>query len=184
MRTKVISVQRKQIRNYIVSRLKLTRVINNGNVAPNRVRPSWTENLPAINVRVEDDEVAVTNESPKEFTHRLDVAIEIFEKSNADEADLSDKLDDIAERVEESLFADEYLGGLVNSIDLTSFGLDIKENGSQLQGGVRQVYRVEYKETRPKDRFNQDLDDLNTVHATYEQDDNVEEPTDTISFNT
>lgn len=160
------------------------RVIANGNIGPNRVRPSWTENLPSINVRVEDDDIAVSGDSPKEFTHRLDVAIEIFEKSGIDEADLSDKLDDIAERVEESLFADEYLNGLANEIDLISFGLDIKENGSELQGGVRQVYKVEYKETRPKDRFNQNLDDLDTIHATYEQDDNVEQPTDTISFNT
>ena len=179
-----MSERRKTIRNYIVSKLKGSRVINTGNIGANRIRPLWTENLPALNVRMEDGDAEDSGTSPREFTHKVSVTIEIADKCKTTEEDLSDKLDDISERVEELIFSDEFLNGLANRIDVSGFGLDIQENGSELQGTLRTTYNVEYKESRPRTRFGQKLDDLETITAKYNmsEDEDVATADDTINF--
>lgn len=180
-----MSAQRKLIRNFIASVLRNKRVISTNNIGVNRAKPVWTENLPAINIKVEDDEVAVVGESPREFEHGLDVVIEIFNKGRT-ESGLSDSLDDTGEKVEEALFADEFLGGLVESQEITSFSLDIKEDGTEMQGALRLTIRATYRQFRPKDTFNQSVDDLKTIDAKYQlsEDEDVEKAEDLITLPT
>jgi len=180
-----MSETRKKIRNAVLNRLKTLRVLgSNNNIDVNRAREIWTENLPAINIRTEDEAIESNQASPREFNRNLDIVFEVFVKDKY-EKDLSDKLDTLCEDVENALFVDEFFNGLVNSIVLSNWSMDINESGSELQGAARLTAVFEYNEQRPSDRFNQKLDDLNTIGVTYKLSDSedVEKPNDEVNFN-
>jgi len=179
-----MSVQRKDIRNQVVSIIKRAKTRAGDNVVPNRQKPPWEERLPAISVRAEDETVTESTQAQKEFKRVLSLAIEVHDKST-DEAELSDRLDDIADQIEDALFADYTLNDKINELNVQSVNVDFEEEGGNVFAALKIIFQATYYEYRPSDRFNQKLNDFNTADVKYDLadgDDDVMQAEDNIDM--
>lgn len=174
---------RKAIRNSAVDIIKAANTEAGNNVIANRAASPWTSKLPAISVRTYDETITGGSETPRELKRDLNLLVEICDK-NTSEKLLSDNLDDIAEIIEGTFFANETLDDTIDTINLTSISIDIESDGEQFIGALKLTFLVTYYQYRPKDRTKQEVEDLETVHAEYELSDSedVKKAEDTIDM--
>lgn len=151
----------------------------NGSVVPNRADPSWQEDLPAFSVYTTSEEIEELTQAPRELKRTLELAVECAGEGES-ESDLSDKLDDYAEIVENIMGLNETLGGTCSDLILSRTRMKIAEEGEVLTGAVVLFFDVVYVTPVVKDSVSQASDDLNTMHADWRVGHNGEQ-TDTVT---
>lgn len=159
-----MSLLRKQIRAKIVETLKGNTDADQ-RVYPNRVLPVFLNELPAIIVNTESEQVEVFAEaSPREYERTLTVKIEIMcEESSA----LDDELDIIGAQVEAALFeeTDHTLGELCHDVNLVGCEMAFNKEGEKSIGSLILTYEVVYHSVPARDAEN--LEWLETVVTRY-----------------
>ncbi len=137
-------------------------------VYASRVAPfisnEWQNDLPAVVVYTMDESAEIYNVAPREYRRTVELVIEVH--ANATSA-MDDVLDAIARQIEQTLLADDTLGGTANDVQLSRTRMVIRDEGQELLGGCRIILDVEYFDRHPDDFFNQSLPDLNTVATDY-----------------
>lgn len=122
---------RTQIRNYIVNLLDGNTAAG-ANVFPSRIYPLQNDNLPGICVYTPNE--AIDDEEGKiaRIQHRnQSIVIECREKINTD---MDEALDDLTEDVEQIIFADRFLGGLLCAMDLLETETEISDDAEKPVG--------------------------------------------------
>lgn len=130
-----------------------------------RVLSLRRQELPAISVYTLEESVegdSVTH-APRELTRGMPLIIEAW-VAPGDAAAVDDAMDDIAEEIETAMHADPYLTDTAAESVLDSTTLEVVQEGDRLMGLVALTYQVTYRTFAPVAPV---LDDLETVHATY-----------------
>lgn len=129
---------RKQIRDALAA--ALTGMATASTVFVGRVHPLETDDVPAVNVMTEAEEISIDSKGGK-LSRDLSAAVEGHAMAAAG---LIDILDAIAKEVEAAVAAAGDLGGLVKAITLESTEVDMTGDGQQSAGFVRLVYAINY----------------------------------------
>jgi hypothetical protein len=140
-----------------------------------RVTPFRRNELPVISVYTLEE--SVTSESvntfPRELTRELPVIIEgwVAPGDNPD-----DSMDALALEIETAMHADPYLDGEVAESILDSTAMEVLQKGDRLTGIVALTYQITYHTFAPVAPT--DIDDFETVGATYNLGNEVHEDDD------
>lgn len=134
----------------------------------NRMRKLYPEELPAIVIYTRSEAAEIYVAAPREYKRTMKVAIEIFDKfDESAQTDLDDtvddRLDEIAEIVEQRLFGNETLDGKCSDITFSDLENDYLPDGAQPIGALRLIYDVEYYTLAPKETTG--LDAFETAHV-------------------
>ncbi len=157
---------RKQIRDKIVS-LLIGKTHATNNVFPSRVIPLEESLLPTIQVYANSETSEIWQEAPREYERKLSLSIQIT--ANAD-GGLENKLDAIAEQVEDLLRQDHTLGELCRDVILTGTELTLHENGDMLIGSCNITYDILYYTLAVADRLPENkYNDLHEMDITWHE---------------
>jgi len=144
-------VIRKKIRDLIVAGA----TVAGSRVYPSRVLPLRGLELPAIAVYTLDETVAGESlaTAPRELTRDLSVVIEAWVKAGAvtdpKVEQVDDRMDALAEQIENIMHGDPYLGGEAGESILTGTETEIVEEGDRTLGLLLLSYRVTYRTLAP-----------------------------------
>lgn len=141
---------RRQIRDAIVARLKSANTNAGQNVFGSRAAPLFKTQLPAILVYTKTETAEVSIDSPREYQRNLVVALELVASAKTEDL-LDDALDDLAEQVEISMFAEETLGGLVTDTVLVETEIELLQEGEQPIGAAKISLSMPYFQQLPGD---------------------------------
>lgn len=138
-----------------------------GRVFTNRGRKLFPEELPAIIIYTKSESAEIYVEAPREYRRTMKLAIEVFDKYDTGaettmEDSVDDRLDAIADEIEQRIFRDETLDGDVSDIKLSDIEADYMPEGEQPIGALRLTFDVEYFTLAPVDQPN--LDAFETAH--------------------
>lgn len=130
-------------------------------VCSTRVVPYRRGELPAIAVYTLEESVDPDSVSsaPRELARDLDLAIEAAVRAGET---VDDDLDGLAWEIERAIHADETLGGTASDCVLSETTIDVLDEGDQLTGVVRLVFRVRYYTYAP-DPDDVELEDFQTA---------------------
>lgn len=187
---KITKKTRKEIRKAVVDLLK-NKTLAGAKIFPNYSVPPAEEELPVILVYPRSEPVTLYAESPREFTFKLDLTIEIVaagpevdEEGNLPETalgkqSLEDILDDISEQVLCEMARDETLRCTADDSFLTNVEFEFEGGGGQPIGSCRMTYEVSYNRMVPESADKQlgKLDDFEGANVDY---DLIESEPDTI----
>lgn len=112
-------------------------------VIGNRVAPLWDMPLPVVLVYAREESVRSIGSRPKPMERRLQLAIQIVAKADAD---LDKTLDDVALQVEQAFEANPTLKRTALGTNLVSTELDVSAAGDEPVGAARLTYEVIYEE--------------------------------------
>jgi hypothetical protein len=145
-----MSLRRTQIRKAIVRRLQ-SRL--SANVYDSRIQPFDFDNeLPAVNVITQNEEVEKLNEAPRSYRFNCFVQIEITTKSLED-AKAAEQADRISEQVIQAIADDDSLGFipatakkecLADDTFLIGMDQDMQENAEQPVCNQRLIFHCKY----------------------------------------
>lgn len=112
------------------------------NVFTSRKTNYLVSELPAINIRLGDEEATPRDIRGLIFVRNVALLIEI---KASDMTTLDDTLDNIAEEVETALNADKSLGGLVHgTIYRSTSEVEIDEDGNKPIGSITLTFNIQY----------------------------------------
>lgn len=155
-------MNRTDIRTAILTLLTETPIPAIGSrVFTNRSRKLFPEELPAIVIYSKSESAEIYIEAPREYKRTLKLAIEIFDKYDTGgettlEDSVDDRLDAIADEIEQRIFRNETLDGDVSDIKLSDMESDYMPEGEQPIGAMRLTFDVEYFTYAPVDQPNLD----------------------------
>ncbi len=164
-----MSSKREEIRAAVLAILEGISQVTTGSgdaaisrIYTNRAKKLWPNELPAILIytRSEASEIGVA--APRAYKRIMKLAIEIVCKG-AEESNFDDTIDTISEDVEQRIFRNETLNGLVSDILLSDTEMDYVMEGDQPIGAAVLTFNVEYWTDAPIEQ--PDLDDFTTVHS-------------------
>ncbi len=158
-----MSSERKAIRTGVRS-LLLNQTEADDRVFQSRVLPHRRHELPVITVYTLEEAVEPesANTGPRELTRDLALVIEAWVEPGEG---VDDRMDDLAQEIEDVMHADPYLGGLVGESVLESVDMELLEAGDREMGLVTMTYAITYRTMAP--RAPEDLDDLESVQIIY-----------------
>lgn len=137
---------RKQIRDAMTA--ALTGLVTTGaNVFSGRVHPFHNEGaeLPGLCLYTTAEEIANDEEDTVSHIQSRECLFVVEGYvSAADPAALEDTLDTIASEVEVALFADQFLGGISQGIDLVGTDQDFNAEGNDPLGVIMMIFKVIY----------------------------------------
>lgn len=166
--------QRKLIRHKVTEILKAAQTDCGEKWHPSRARGLWPNELPAGMVYTLDEEVTGAKETaPRELKRSVSLSIEFARKGESEQgapelfggATLDDQMDDLAEQIEQALFADDTLGGLAADCYLTRTMFGIEIDGEEVSMTGRMTFTVEYYTYAPAFAY---LDDFVTARQEYD----------------
>ena len=132
---------RQTIRERVVS--NVTGLATTGsNVFDTKLYNLTQANLPALCIYAESESSETSNVSPQTLERMLDVLIEGYAEQNTG---IEDKLDLIAEEIEEAMGADPTLNDNCMLCELTNTEIDFTSLGEKPVGIVRLTYSVNYR---------------------------------------
>jgi hypothetical protein len=176
-----LSLKRKQIRKEIL-RILTGRTLVKDRIRFNRAEKNWGENLPAITLFFRGETIEEMDQAPRRMKRNLTLEVEII-TFGADGEELSDRMDDLCEQVEQVLSVDDSLGGTADDILLRSTSdMETEAEGLKVFGAIKLNYLIEYYEHAPRDRKGQGRFDEFSVYAEY--DINGEQDLDDRPFDT
>ena len=134
--------QRILIRNKIKEML-IAKTLCGNNVTQNRFHKWREEKLPAISIYTLSETSEVWNVAPREYKRKLAIAVEIL--TIADD-NIDDRLDEIAQQVENVLNTDISLGGVCDNVFFqnTVVGFVPDGTGSDLLACAKLEYEIVY----------------------------------------
>lgn len=166
-----MSLERKAIRKEVVGRL-YNKTAAGKNVRPNRSKPNWFEDTPAINVWFDRDELGKElSTAPRLHERKITMYIECVVDGD-DESEYSDILDDLCEEIEAILSRDDSLDSLAQDIIYRDTEFEYDAEGERLSSAARMIFDVTYTVFRPRDQKR--LDDLEKIVSEYEVGDAVD----------
>ena len=143
-----MSHARTQIRNAIFGILDTA--IANITIQKSRIYPIGSGKLPAILIYTRQENLQDSSLSkPRTQFRNLSLVIEVIAKANND---LDQTLDDLAVQIEEALFVDTSLGGLVKDTILQTTDIQYLDEGDKPHGVMVMTYTITYavQETTPE----------------------------------
>lgn len=157
-----MSALRKVIRKKVATVLNAAASVTSlATVIESRYSPLWESELPLVLVYVDGENSEKINESPREYQRDIRLGFEIV----AEALDgVEDTLDDIAEAVEQVIFADETLGGTASDSMLKSVDIEFRTQAQKTVGALLIGFAVPYRQVVP-DYSALVLDDLETIDA-------------------
>lgn len=153
--------ERKLIRKAVIAQLVAAGTSAGARVHSSRMSPVDDQQLPAINVFVEDEEVTNGESAPREIKRVCSIAIMAWARAAAD---LDDVLDDLAEEIETAMDGDRYFTSTAGGSVLASTEVGLKTDGNRPMGVIQLTYSVTYF-TQP--RLTAPTDDLDVVDTQY-----------------
>jgi hypothetical protein len=172
-----VSLQAKKIRAQVVAGLKAERTSAGENVFANRTRPVWQGKLPAILVFTRDESVEPFQAAPKTYKRTLSLAVVVVDASSGLLSDpVDDRLDDMAQAVEQWFFRDPLLGlgedptvkiveSDLKSVELVNF--QSEDRPAELDvAGQRITFSVRYLEDAIEGR-SEDVEPLRGIAIDY-----------------
>ena len=145
--------------------------------------------LPIILVYTPNESISLYEEAPKSYLKNLTLNLELIDKGSTD-SDLDLNLEDMIDKVRMILEADETLGCLVDSIQLTGVELQSEDGGASPNGAALIQYSVQYIEDAILITDQNCLDDFQGVDLSYkirdqqEPSEGVDDAKDIIDFET
>jgi len=124
--------------------------------------PSQVEDLPAVIIYSNSENVSRFHDSPKDYRRELIVTIECQAAENTDE-ETEELLEVIAEKIEDLLELDETLGGLSDRLELTGSQYQYESDGQSPIGVLILQYVVRFYTAAIYEGV-QCLDDLKVIH--------------------
>jgi hypothetical protein len=138
--------RRKTIRAAVVQAIKDAAIDGIGDrVYGNRVRRIWASKVPCILVYTRTEGGEPDSITPNGYLRRLSLAVEVIWKANAE---LDDRLDEVAEAIEAVISTSEDeslpLGGAVADIEYRGTELDLSRDAEDQLGAARLLYEAKY----------------------------------------
>lgn len=176
---------RQLIREALVKRLK-GKTIAEDRVASSYSIPPWVEELPVILIYAQSETLEERNQAPREMRRNLFISIECVSDGD-NSGDLENRLDTLAEQVEQLIAKDDTLDCTVDDIILTSVEFQYEDGGETQTpvGSVRLAFNAQYRDLFPK--TTDTCDELESINAKWdighngEPDGNID-ANDTIEF--
>jgi hypothetical protein len=136
---------KRKIREAIVEVLKTGNTLAGDNVVLSRATSTDADDLPQIAVYSISEGVELFDQSPKRYQRNMEVLIECAVAGD-DDSDLDQKLEDLAEKVESILEANERLGlgDVVNSLTLIGTEYSSEGEGESPIGNLALRYTVQF----------------------------------------
>lgn len=159
--------QRKLIRTAVEDRLKASGIVPAERVFSNRSRELKRNELPAILIYALEEAVEQSCEAPREYKRTLTIAVEMVAQA-AEESDLDDTLDDMAEMVEAEIFKDETFGGVASDTLLGASSFEVLEGGEKPVGRLGVTLSMPYFQQLPGD-MTAELDDFNKMSTVVQE---------------
>lgn len=158
-----MSERRKDIRKQVMRLLK-GRTAAKSNVVVNRSETNWQENLPAINLYFRGEQVIEKDQAPRLMKRIIELEVEIIDEGR-DGDELTDKLDDLCEQVEQCLSNDDSLRDTADDILLVRVGeMEADSEGSKPTGSQSLFFEITYHLAAPRSSRDQGtFPDLETV---------------------
>lgn len=144
--------------------------------------PTWVEQLPVVLIYATSETMEERNQAPRELRRNLFLNIECIADGD-DSTDMENRLDTLAEQVEQLIAIDDTLDCTVDDIILTSVEFQYEDGGETETpvGSVRLAFNAQYRDFMPKALLT--CDDLNQVNADWDiNQDGVVDATDEILF--
>jgi len=183
--------QRKQIRHCVKSLLLGIEGIGD-RVFTNRAKKMWKTEYPAIIIYTKNEPAEIRDASPRKYRKSLSLVIELLLKIDKEDQDnketediLDDSMDDFCEIIEQRIFANETLNGLVSDTILTNTEMDHGVDGDSEIAGAQLTFECTYDSLAPAET--EELADFETASVTWSEkaDSEVAEtPKDTIELET
>lgn len=136
--------KKQRIREYVKTALE-NKTDAGSNVVISRAIPTWSENLPQINIYSDSEPVAVHHQSPKTYKREYQFNVECSVAVGHGE-DVDDFLDTMTEQVEQALEYDDSFNQLVDFCDLANVNYSGEPDGDALKGTAILTYQVVYLE--------------------------------------
>lgn len=161
--------QRGDIREAIKAALTTPPISGIGTrVFTNRMRKVYPDEMPAVVIYTKSESAEIYIAAPREYKRTMKVAIEVFDKfddagETTLEDDVDDRLDALAEQIEQRLYKDETLGGKVSDLKFSDSESDFMPEGEQPIGALRMTFDVEYFVLAPIEQTG--LDAFETAHV-------------------
>lgn len=173
-----MSLQRRAVRNAIVSKLK-GKTSCGDRVFPNRGKKIFDSEIPMILVYTLNEPAEIANESPMEFARRLNLAVHVIVKGTER---MDDELDGICQEIEDLLFVDDSLNGKASRVTLTNTEFAYKGEGDQPIAGARMEFEVLYHTFAGADP--DEIEPMKTAHIEFETggDNTTAEAVDTVTL--
>lgn len=112
------------------------------NVFPDRVSAFWKSELPSISIFFREEEGAPRNISGKDYIRKARIGIEVHCEVNEG---LDSRMDEIADKVEETIFADLSLRGTVYGTIYQGSSFEFSGEGTGLIGVISMTFEITYK---------------------------------------
>lgn len=178
-----MSLERKKIRDYIVSTLK-GKTDARDRVFSSRTVANWTNNLPAINVYTTDEDINELNQAPRILKRMMTVRFEIA-VSCSEEGKAADDLDRIMQQLEDVLEVDFRLGKRCDDLMLKRIAVEFDPGGEKPIGAAQMDWDCLYTTDAPGTRAGQNADkNFKGANIEWQTEGNnsVPEATDTLNI--
>ena len=178
--------RKQEIREYVKKAL-VDKTDAGSNVIVSRAIPSWSENLPQLNVYSADEPVSEFHQSPKTYKREYAFNVECTVAAGSKES-LDDLLDVIVEQVEQAIEIDDSLGKLVDFCNLANVNYSGEPDGDALIGSAILTYQAVFLQEAigPEEASYKDLKGIDVVYNLSGLEENgepVKDAEDTINFN-
>lgn len=121
------------------------------------------ETLPVVLIYPQTEQIDELNQAPRELRRNLFMSVECISQGD-DMKDCVEKLDNLADQVEQALSKDDTLNGTADDIILN--GVEFQYEGDETEspvGSCRMSYLVKYRELFPRDQVGiTDLEKINS----------------------
>jgi len=134
-----MSHARTQIRNAFVSALA---AVPGATVYNSRVFPVYDTALPAITVYSRDESIDIENGRKQQLQHRtLALSVACYAKADID---LDNSLDDLSSHVEQIVFNDPTIKGMVRCLDLAESTIEVTADGEKQLGFITLTFSLKF----------------------------------------
>lgn len=133
---------KRKIREY-VKNILLDKTPARERVRIGRSVPTQAEDLPTLLVYTQGETVSRFDEAPKSYRRNMNLVIECLEAGDTDD-DLDSRLEELGEKVEELIEADETFGGLINKVELSSTSYQTEPDGQSPIGSLVLGFNVDF----------------------------------------
>jgi hypothetical protein len=169
----------------------IVKTLKNKTIAKQNVAYSYTpkpsmENMPIVLVYAVSEQIEELSQAPRELRRNLFMSIECI-ADGSDDAEMTVRLDTLADQVEQLLSEDDTLNCTVDDIILNSIEFQFEGDDSETPiGSCRMAYLVKYREFMPREQVN--VDSFDSINANWDispegKPDGKPEAEDVIEFN-
>lgn len=157
--------KRTQIADAVVKILK-NKTLAGANVAYSYTPKPNMDQLPVVLIYNQSEQVEEFSQAPRELRRNLFMSVEMI-ADGSDDAEMTVRLDELADQVEQLLSQDDSLNCTADDIILNS--VEFQYEGDEHQspiGSCRLIYLIKYRELMPREVVN--VDDFNSVKADWD----------------